>query len=96
MLRPTGNRILIDPIYQSEMVGALYVPAEKTTFRHDRPNNAVEAITKGRVLRKGVDCRSDVAVGDVVQFSDSCMRMWDENGHRYGLIREDDIALVEG
>lgn len=94
MIRPLQNRILIDPIRQSNQKGDLWVPTEKTTFAYEKPNAPVEAITRGRVVAKADKVRG-VEIGDVVQFSDSCGRPVDHDGHRYLFIREDDVALIE-
>jgi co-chaperonin GroES (HSP10) len=66
-----------------------------TTFRYDAPNTPKVAITRGTVKACGTEVK-DVAVGDVVQFSDSCGRPVDYDGHRYLFIRMDDVALIEG
>lgn len=94
MIRPLQNRLLIDPIRQDQFRGDLWVPAEKTTFAYEKPNTPVEAITRGRVVAKA-DKVTGVNVGDVVQFSDSCGRPVEHDGHRYLFIREDDVALIE-
>jgi co-chaperonin GroES (HSP10) len=95
MIRPLHNRILIDPIAPEQFRGDLWVPAETTTFRYDRPNEPVTAITRGRVVAKADNVRG-VKVDDVVQFSDSCGRPVEHGGKRYLFIREDDVALIEG
>lgn len=94
MIRPLANRLLIDPIQPSEMRGDLWVPPDATTFRYDRPNERVTAITRGTVAAIGPDV-SDVSIGDVVQFSDSCGRPVVHEGRAYLFIRLDDIALIE-
>lgn len=95
MIRPLANRLLIDPILPEEMRNGLWVPPETTTFRYDAPNTPKVAITRGTVKACGTEVK-DVAVGDVVQFSDSCGRPVDYDGHRYLFIRLDDVALIEG
>lgn len=95
MIRPLANRLLIDPILPPQEMGGLWVPPPSTTFRYDRPNEAAVAITRGTVRALGPDVR-DVDVGDVVQFSDSCGRPVEHDGHRYLFIRMDDVALIEG
>jgi co-chaperonin GroES (HSP10) len=95
MIRPLSNRILIDPIYPEQERNGLWVPAETTTFRYDKPNQPMTAITRGKVLACGPQAKN-VEVGSVVQFSDSCGRPVDHDGQRYLFIREDDVALIEG
>lgn len=95
MIRPLADRLLIDPILPETEQNGLWVPPETTTFRYDRPNEAAVAITRGTVKAMGPNAR-DVSVGDVVQFSDSCGRPFDHDGHRYLFIRTDDVALIEG
>ena len=95
MIRPLANRLLIDPIEPETERNGLWVPPETTTFRYDKPNAAAVAITRGVVKAKGPEAR-DVEVGDVVQFSDSCGRPIEHNGHRFLFIRTDDVALIEG
>jgi co-chaperonin GroES (HSP10) len=95
MIRPLSNRILIDPIYPTQERNGLWVPAETTTFRYDRPNEPATAVTRGKVLAFGPQAKN-VAVGDVVQFSDSCGRPVDHDGQKLLFIREDDVALIEG
>lgn len=95
MIRPLADRLLIDPILPETEKNGLWVPPETTTFRYDRPNESAVAITRGTVKAMGPDAR-DVSVGDVVQFSDSCGRPVEHDGHRYLFIRTDDVALIEG
>ena len=95
MIRPLADRLLIDPILPETEKNGLWVPPETTTFRYDRPNEAAVAITRGVVKAKGPEAR-DVEIGDVVQFSDSCGRPIEHDGHRYLFIRTDDVALIEG
>jgi len=85
---------LIDPIEPETERNGLWVPPDTTTFRYDRPNEAAVAITRGVVKAKGAEVR-DVEVGNVVQFSDSCGRPIEYDGHRYLFIRSDDVALIE-
>jgi co-chaperonin GroES (HSP10) len=94
MIRPLHNRILIDPIYQATERNGLWVPPETTTFAYGNPNAPTEAVTRGRVVAKAEGVSVDV--GEVVQFSDSCGRPIEHQGHRYLFIREDDVALIEG
>jgi co-chaperonin GroES (HSP10) len=94
LIRPLHDRILIDPILPpSASAGGLWVPPDSTTFRYDRPNEVATAITRGRVVAKAPGVEVDV--GEVVQFSDSCGRPVEHDGHRYLFIREDDVALIE-
>jgi len=95
LIRPLADRLLIDPILPETEKNGLWVPPETTTFRYDRPNEAAVAITRGVVKAKGPEAR-DVEVGDVVQFSDSCGRPIEHDGHRFLFIRTDDVALIEG
>jgi co-chaperonin GroES (HSP10) len=94
MIRPLHNRILIDPIYQGTERNGLWVPPESTTFAYGNANQPTEAVTRGRVVAKAEGVAVDV--GEVVQFSDSCGRPIEYQGHRYLFIREDDVALIEG
>jgi len=94
MIRPLQNRLLIEPIMPEAMCNGLWVPSDKTTFRIDSPNAPITAITRGKVVARGPDV-TGVDLGNVVQFSDSCVRPVRDSGKDYVFIREDDVALIE-
>ena len=89
MIKPLQNRLLISPLIAGRS-SFLWTPEQKSRW-----GNGLLA-TRGIVMALGplVDTEA-VKVGDVVSFSDSCGKACEEDGQKYLLIREDDIAFVE-
>jgi len=99
MIRPLGNRILIDPIRNSDTSGGgIYVGKPRTSFARQGATN--EQVCQGTILAVGPGKRNKqgrvipVAAqpGQVVMFSDSCGREVEMDGRKLIFIREDDIA----
>lgn len=83
MIKPLANRLLISPIVESRS-DVIWTPEQLSRW-----GNGLLA-TKGTVLALGPDVQ-DVAVGEVVHFSDSCGKPCEDGI----LIREDDVMFVE-
>lgn len=83
MIKPLANRLLIAPIVESRS-DVIWTPEQLSRW-----GNGLLA-TKGTVLALGPDVQ-DVAVGEVVHFSDSCGKPCEDGI----LIREDDVMFVE-
>lgn len=81
--RPLANRILIAPIVEARS-DVIWTPDQLSRW-----GNGLLA-TKGSVLAIGPDVE-EVAVGEVVHFSDSCGKPCPDGI----LIREDDVMFVE-
>lgn len=99
MIRPTSNRILIEPIEQQTLLDwGFELPKAKTTFAR-RGGNEIQ-VTMGKVLavgpgkddKRGRRRPPDVPIGELVTFSDSCGQEVEHEGKRYIFIREDDIV----
>jgi hypothetical protein len=88
VIRPLQNRLLSRPLIGERSF--LWTPAQVSRW-----GNGLLA-TRGEVMALGPLVDADaVRSGDVVNFSDSCGKPCEENGSKYLLIREDDIAFVE-
>lgn len=83
MIQPLANRLLISPIVEARS-GVIWTPEQLSRW-----GNGLLA-TKGTVLAIGPGVH-EVAVGEVVHFSDSCGKPCTEGI----LIREDDVMFVE-
>lgn len=100
MIRMLDNRILIEPMHNSEInpEGVVYLGKPTTTFCQGEGSE--EQVCMGRVVsvgpgkahrKTGRRLPPDVEPGEYVAFSDSCHRPASDGENEYVVIREDDI-----
>lgn len=82
MIKPLGNRVLIQPSEVSDKHGSLYIPETAK----DKP-------TWGTAIAVGVAC-DEICVNDKVIFSKYGGTDYEHEGVTYVLIREEDVLGV--
>ena len=99
--QPLEDRLFVELLFDETITpSGIELPYEKTSFCQysDR------AVTRGRVLAVGSGKRmkkgwvrpiTEVAIGDIVRFSDSCTRWVFYDNRPHAFIREDDVCWVE-
>lgn len=87
MITPLSDRLAIEPLFE-ERSSVLWTPEESSRWGNGR------RCTRGRVLALGKSA-GFAKVGDIVHFSDSCMRPFKVEDQTMALIRTDDIVGVE-
>lgn len=87
MIRPTFNRIVIKPIFD-QASAVLWTPEEESRWGNGR------RCTRGEVVATG-PLATFARIGDIVHFSDSCLRPFEVEGEQVAIIRDDDIVGAE-
>ena len=82
--QPTGQKVLIEPIWQGPQVGLIHVPE---AYREDRPE-------EGTVVAIGKRVKTDARIGDRV-LTDRFAGKWVEiGGARYRLLEPQELLAV--
>ncbi|MFB9993845.1 co-chaperone GroES [Deinococcus oregonensis] len=95
MLKPLGDRVLVEIVEDSETktAGGLYVP---DSAKEKSQRGRVVAVGNGKVLENGTRMAVEVSVGDVVYFAKYGGTEVTLEGKNYSLLAERDIlAIVE-
>lgn len=94
MLKPLGNRVLLEVVKEEEKtVSGLVLPESAK----EKPQTAkVVAVGNGRVLDDGKRAEMDIAVGDKVIFEKYAGSEVKYEGSEYLVVKDSDIiAIVE-
>ena len=95
MLKPLGDRVLVEIIEEAEQktAGGLYVP---DTAKEKSQRGKVVAVGSGKVLDNGTRIALDVKDGDTVYFAKYGGTEVSLEGKNYSILAERDIlAIVE-
>ncbi|GAA5441424.1 co-chaperone GroES [Deinococcus indicus] len=95
MLKPLGDRVLVEIIEEAEQktAGGLYVP---DTAKEKSQRGKVIAVGSGKVLDNGTRIALDVKEGDTVYFAKYGGTEVSLEGKNYSILAERDIlAIVE-
>ncbi|GAA5503379.1 10 kDa chaperonin [Deinococcus xinjiangensis] len=95
MLKPLGDRVLVEIIEEAEQktAGGLYVP---DTAKEKSQRGKVVAVGTGKVLDNGNRAPMDVKAGDTVYFAKYGGTEVSLEGKNYSILSERDIlAIVE-
>ncbi|ACO47288.1 co-chaperone GroES [Deinococcus deserti] len=95
MLKPLGDRVLVEIIEEAEQktAGGLYVP---DTAKEKSQRGKVIAVGSGKMLDNGTRVALDVNVGDTVYFAKYGGTEVSLEGKNYSILAERDIlAIVE-
>ncbi|MBZ9750087.1 co-chaperone GroES [Deinococcus sp. HMF7620] len=95
MLKPLGDRVLVEIIEEAEQktAGGLYVP---DTAKEKSQRGKVIAVGNGKVLDNGTRVALDVKEGDTVYFAKYGGTEVSLEGKNYSILAERDIlAIVE-
>ena len=95
MLKPLGDRILVEIIEETEQktAGGLYVP---DTAKEKSQRGKVVAVGSGKTLDNGTKLALEVSVGDTVYFAKYGGTEVTLEGKNYSILAERDIlAIVE-
>ncbi|WP_291431665.1 co-chaperone GroES [Deinococcus sp.] len=95
MLKPLGDRVLVEIIEEAEQktAGGLYVP---DTAKEKSQRGKVVAVGNGKVLDNGTRVALDVKEGDTVYFAKYGGTEVTLEGKNYSILAERDIlAIVE-
>ncbi|GAA5513855.1 10 kDa chaperonin [Deinococcus carri] len=95
MLKPLGDRVLVEIIEETEQktAGGLYVP---DTAKEKSQRGKVIAVGNGKLLDNGTRVPLDVQEGDTVYFAKYGGTEVSLDGKNYSLLNERDIlAIVE-
>ncbi|GEL66675.1 co-chaperone GroES [Marinilactibacillus psychrotolerans] len=92
MLKPLGNRVLLEVIKEEEKtVSGLVLPESAK----EKPQTAkVVAVGSGKVLEDGKRADMDVAVGDKVIFEKYAGSEVKYEGNEYLVVKDSDIIAV--
>jgi len=93
MLRPLGDRVLVEPASEEEKTaGGIILP---DTAKEKPQKGMVKAVGPGRLLENGQRVPIDLKEGDKVIFSKYGGTEVKIDGKEYTILREDDIYAVE-
>lgn len=95
MLKPLGDRVLVEIIEEAEQktAGGLYVP---DTAKEKSQRGKVIAVGSGKLLDNGNKAAMEVKVGDTVYFAKYGGTEVSLEGKNYSILAERDIlAIVE-
>lgn len=101
-LRPLLDRMLVRMDESLPNAAGLYMPPDVSKWR--AKDSAIEGWNRGTVVSVGPGKRHpktgahqpvQVAIGDVVRFSELEYPEHRENGERFALIQEGDVLMVE-
>ena len=95
MLKPLGDRVLVEIIEEAEQktAGGLYVP---DTAKEKSQRGKVVAVGSGKLLDNGQRVEVEVKVGDTVYFAKYGGTEVSLGGKDYSLLSERDIlAIIE-
>lgn len=95
MLKPLGDRVLVEIIEEAEQktAGGLYVP---DTAKEKSQRGKVIAVGSGKMLDNGTRVALDVKEGDTVYFAKYGGTEVSLEGRNYSILAERDIlAIVE-
>ncbi|GBF07889.1 molecular chaperone GroES [Deinococcus aerius] len=95
MLKPLGDRVLVEIIEETEQktAGGLYVP---DTAKEKSQRGKVMAVGNGKLLDNGTRVALDVKEGDTVYFAKYGGTEVNLDGKNYSILSERDIlAIVE-
>ncbi|GHF50453.1 chaperonin GroES [Deinococcus metalli] len=95
MLKPLGDRVLVEIIEEAEQktAGGLYVP---DTAKEKSQRGKVVAVGNGKLLDNGTRVALDVKQGDTVYFAKYGGTEVSLEGKNYSILAERDIlAIVE-
>ena len=95
MLKPLGDRVLVEIVEESEQktAGGLYVP---DTAKEKSQRGKVIAVGNGKMLDNGTRVALDVSTGDTVYFAKYGGTEVTLEGKNYSILSERDIlAIVE-
>ncbi|EYB66791.1 co-chaperonin GroES [Deinococcus phoenicis] len=95
MLKPLGDRVLVEIIEETEQktAGGLYVP---DTAKEKSQRGKVIAVGNGKMLDNGTRVPLDVKEGDTVYFAKYGGTEVSLDGKNYSLLNERDVlAIVE-
>ena len=90
--KPLGNRVVLKPIESDEQksAGGIYIP---DTAKEKPQEGEVIAIGPGKLSDEGKRVPMEVAVGDIVVYSQYSGTEYKEDGEEYLVVREDDILF---
>ena len=90
--KPLGNRVVIKPIESDEQVsaGGIYIP---DTAKEKPQEGEVVATGPGKLSDDGKRVPMEVAIGDIVVYSQYSGTEYKEAGGEYLVVREDDILF---
>ena len=95
MLKPLGDRVLVEIIEEAEQktAGGLYVP---DTAKEKSQRGKVIAVGSGKMLDNGTRVAMDLKAGDTVYFAKYGGTEVSLDGKNYSILNERDIlAIVE-
>lgn len=91
MLKPLGNRVLLEIIEEESTVGGIILPDSAK----EKPNYAtVIAVGKGKLLDSGERLPLEVNVGDKVVFEQYAGTELKHDGVEYLVVKDTDIIAV--
>ena len=93
MLKPLGDRILVEIIEETEQktAGGLYVP---DTAKEKSQRGKVVAVGSGKTLDNGQKVALEVSVGDTVYFAKYGGTEVTLEGKNYSILSERDILAI--
>lgn len=94
MLRPLGDRVVIELVAQEEKTASGIVLPD--TAKEKPQEGKIVAVGSGRVLDSGERVAVEVAVGDRIIFSKYAGTEVKYEGNEYLVLRESDILAVIG
>ncbi|AZI41560.1 co-chaperone GroES [Deinococcus psychrotolerans] len=95
MLKPLGDRVLVEVIEETEQktAGGLFVP---DTAKQKSQRGKVIAVGSGKTLDNGTKVAVEVSVGDTVHFAKYGGTEVTLDGKEYSLFSERDLLAIEG
>jgi chaperonin GroES len=94
MLKVLHDRILIDPIVESQTQSGLFIPA--TAAAQIQPNRGtVVGVGTGRMLTDGTIIPLEIKVGDIVIFPQYVGGTISDGAKQYVVLRESDIVAID-
>jgi len=91
MLKPLGNRILLEPESLPEQINGILIPG---STKNTNLTGTVIAVGPGKKLANGTRLPTNVKVGDTIHYSSYNSKEITINGKKLITLTEDDILGV--
>jgi chaperonin GroES len=91
MLKPIGNRILLEPKSLPEQINGILIPG---STKNTNLTGTVIAVGPGKKLANGTRLPTNVKVGDIIHYSSDNSKEITINGKKLITLTEDDAMVV--
>ena len=90
MIKPLHDHVLLEKLPNEKKVGSIVLTTEKKVGNVA----TVVAVGEGKLDDKGNLCKVSVKVGEKVIYREYAGTDYEDNGHKYLLLKDEDILAV--